>query len=426
MIITDLKIGVIGLGYVGLPIAIEFAKKFDVSGFDINESKVQTLKKHIDPSKEIDSDILKASSIRYTSDIVDLGTCNFYVVAVPTPVDKQKIPDLRALKSASQLVGQLLKKGDYVVFESTVYPGCTEEECIPILESVSELKFIQDFKVGYSPERINPGDTLRTLTKITKVVSGCDDESLEFVANAYSEIIEAGVYKAKSIKVAEASKVIENTQRDLNIALMNELAIIFDKLDINTKDVLEAAGTKWNFLKFYPGLVGGHCIDIDPYYLTYKAQQYGYTPEVILAGRKTNSYIPKFIVEKIVHELLTKGKKLSECRALIKGLTFKENVSDIRNSRVFDLVNGLEHYLINTDVEDPYVDLSEREIKELILVDSPNGPYDVLILAVAHKEFLKESYKEWCEYATNDVIIFDVKSSFRELEDMDNITYFSL
>ena len=426
LIITDLKIGVIGLGYVGLPIAVEFAKKFEVIGFDINESKVKTLKTYVDPSKEIETEILKASTLRYTSDILDLESCNFYVVAVPTPVDKQKIPDLTALRSASQLVGQLLKKNDYVVFESTVYPGCTEEECIPILESESELEFIRDFKVGYSPERINPGDTLRTLTKIIKVVSGCDDESLDLIAEAYSQIIEAGVFKAKSIKVAEASKVIENTQRDLNIALMNELSIIFDKLDINTKDVLEAAGTKWNFLNFYPGLVGGHCIDIDPYYLTYKAEQVGYTPEVILAGRKTNSFIPKFIVEKIVHQLLTKGKKLSECRALIKGLTFKENVSDIRNSRVFDLVNGLEHYLINTEVEDPNVDIQDIDMSFRKKLNTPNGKYDLMVLAVSHKVFLDEDIDDWSAYLKEDAIIFDVKSSHNHLRNSTDICYMSL
>lgn len=426
MDLNNYKIGVIGLGYVGLPIAVEFAKKFSVIGFDINESKVARLKENIDPSKEIPSEVLEESTLNYTHNIEDLTECNFFVIAVPTPVDKHKVPDLSALRSASKLVGQLLKKGDYVVYESTVYPGCTEEECIPVLEKESNLTYIKDFKVGYSPERINPGDTLRTLTKITKVVSGCDEESLELVAGMYEEIIEAGVFKAKSLKVAEASKVIENTQRDLNIALMNELAIIFDKLGINTKDVLDAAGTKWNFLKFHPGLVGGHCIDIDPYYLTFKAEQNGYTPEVILSGRKTNSFIPKFIIEKIVHQLLKKGKHLKDCRVLIKGLTFKENVSDIRNSRVFDLIHRLNHYLIYTDVEDPYVDRHEKEVQSINLIDTPTGQYDVIILAVSHKEFLAENDNDWKTYLNNDAIIYDVKSTHRYLMDAEHLDYFAL
>ncbi|NNE13525.1 MAG: nucleotide sugar dehydrogenase [Saprospiraceae bacterium] len=426
MHLENLKIGVIGLGYVGLPIAVEFAKKYDVVGYDINASKIEKLKKNIDPSKEIPTEILKEAELVYTHNKEDLSDCNFFVIAVPTPVDKYKVPNLTALKSASQIVSEKLTKGDYVVFESTVFPGCTEEICIPILESSSGLTFKKDFKVGYSPERINPGDTLRTLTKIIKVVSGCDEESLEFIAETYSSIIEAGVFKASSIKVAEASKVIENTQRDLNIALMNELAIIFDKLDINTRDVLAAAGTKWNFLKFHPGLVGGHCIDIDPYYLTYQAEQNGYTPEVILSGRKINSHIPRFIVEKIVHALLNSGKKLSECRTLIKGLTFKENVSDIRNSRVFDLVTGLQHYLISTDVEDPHVDPQELVKGDVNLITKPTGIYDVLILAVSHNQFVNESLEDWKSNLAKNAIIFDVKSSHGELLNVEDIDYMSL
>lgn len=426
MDLRDIKIGVIGLGYVGLPIAVEFAKKFDVIGFDINKRKIDILNNNVDPSNEIPSEILETSTLKYSNTISDLSNCNFYVIAVPTPVDKHKVPDLSALKSASKLVGKLLNKGDYVIFESTVYPGCTEEECIPVLVKESKLIYKSDFKVGYSPERINPGDTLRTLTKITKVVSGCDSESLELVAKVYEEIIEAGVFKAQSLKVAEASKVIENTQRDLNIALMNELAIIFDKLGINTKDVLEAAGTKWNFLKFHPGLVGGHCIDIDPYYLTFKAEQNGYTPEVILSGRKTNSFIPKFIIEKIVHHLLKKGKHLKNCRVLIKGLTFKENVSDIRNSRVFDLVHRLNHYLIYTDVEDPHVDRSDNEVKQLNIVDQPSGLYDVIILAVSHKKFLEETDKTWAPYLNDEAIIYDVKSTHQYLRSAEHLEYFAL
>jgi len=425
--IKHLKIGIIGLGYVGLPIALEFAKKYEVVGFDINSSKIDLLKQNIDPSKEIEKETLKEISLKYTSKEQDLSDCNFYVVAVPTPVDNHKVPNLFALKSASEIVGKLLKKGDYVVFESTVYPGCTEEVCLPILEEFSSLKNKEDFKIGYSPERINPGDKLHTLTKITKVVSGCDEEALNTIAQVYGSIIEAGIFKAKSLKVAEAAKVIENTQRDVNIALMNELAIIFDKLNINTNDVLEAAGTKWNFLKFYPGLVGGHCIGVDPYYLTYKAQQLGYTPEVILGGRRINDNTPKFIANKIIRSLTSLNKNITDCKVLIKGITFKENVSDIRNSKVFNLYNELKEFSMKVDVIDPNASTEEVENEYGIkMINTLNEKYDVIILAVSHDVFKVPSLSEWEDHMNDPVIFFDVKSIFTKQEKPKSVIYLNL
>ena len=425
--INDLKIGVIGLGYVGLPIAVEFAKKYHVVGFDINKAKVDLLKQNIDPSNEIEREELTQVDLHYTCESNDLKNCNFYVVAVPTPVDNHKVPDLNAIKSASKLVGDNLSIGDYVVFESTVYPGCTEEICLPILEESSGLQFKSQFKIGYSPERINPGDKLHTLTKITKVVSGCDEESLEFISQVYGSIIEAGIFNAASIKVAEAAKVIENTQRDVNIALMNELAIIFDKLDINTNDVLEAAGTKWNFLKFYPGLVGGHCIGVDPYYLTYKSQQLGYTPEVILGGRRINDNTPKFITDKIVRALTKMNKKLQDCNVLIKGITFKENVSDIRNSKVFNLYKELRAFSVNVDITDPKA--SPQEVKHeynIELTAQLNKKYDVIILAVSHDEFKIKDLTQWQDHMNDPVVFFDVKSIFAKSEKPDSVIYLNL
>ncbi len=423
-VLENSKIGVIGMGYVGLPVALGFASKYPVRGFDINEEKIALLHQGKDPADEVPPEEFDGKQISFTANIHDLSDCNFYVVAVPTPVDRYKVPDLTALKMASESVGQILNQGDYVVYESTVYPGCTEEVCVPILEEKADMKMGIDFKVGYSPERINPGDKNHTLTKIIKVVSGNDEEAAEHIADMYGSIIDAGVHKASSIKVAEASKIIENTQRDVNIALMNELAIIFDKLDINTSEVLKAAGTKWNFLNFYPGLVGGHCIDVDPYYLTYKANHLGYNPQVISSGRKVNSAVPQFVCKKIIKELLAQNKKLNECRVLIKGLTFKENINDIRNSRVFDLIEELESFSIRVEVEDYHI-TSQQIQPPINLITKPDGMYDVLILAVPHKKFVEEHTDTWSRYMKANAIIFDIRSIKPELRDGD-YSYMSL
>ena len=340
----EATLAVIGLGYVGLPIALAFARKLKVIGFDINDERVKMMKKGIDPSNELTKEDFKGCDISFTSSLNDLKKAQFFVVAVPTPIDEHNLPDLTPLLAASTTVGKVLKKGDYVVFESTVYPGCTEEDCIPVLEKHSGLKFVKDFKVGYSPERINPGDKEHTITKIKKVVSGCDKESLDTVAKVYETIIEPGVHRASSIKVAEAAKIIENTQRDVNIALMNELSIIFNKMGINTFDVLEAAGTKWNFLKFFPGLVGGHCIGVDPYYLTHKAEALGYHARVINSGRYVNDSMGFYVAKNIVKKIIAAGKNISKSKVLVMGATFKENVSDIRNSKVADVVKELKSF----------------------------------------------------------------------------------
>src|SRR6478752_167051 len=355
------KLAVIGLGYVGLPIALEFAKNISVIGFDINQNRIEMMKKGIDPSNELESDAFEGCDIVFTNSLDVLKGANFFIVAVPTPVDEHNIPDLIPVQKASETVGKVIKKGDYIVFESTVYPGCTEEDCVPIIEKGSGLKSIEDFKVGYSPERINPGDKEHTLEKIIKVVAGCDEESLNNIATVYEMVVKAGTYKASSIKVAEAAKVIENTQRDLNIALMNELSIIFDKVGINTYEVLEAAGTKWNFLKFQPGLVGGHCIGVDPYYLTYKASELGFNSEVITAGRYVNDTMGNYISKKIIQHIIQHSGNVKESKVLIMGATFKENVSDIRNSKVADIVNVLQSYYINIHIVDPCA--SSEELK---------------------------------------------------------------
>lgn len=353
------KLAVIGLGYVGLPIALEFAKKIKVIGFDINEERIKMMQNRIDPSHELPSEAFDGCDIEFTADTGVLKQAKFFIVAVPTPIDEHKLPDLKPLLSASKTVGECLKKGDYVVFESTVYPGCTEEDCVPVLEKFSGLKFKEDFKVGYSPERINPGDQVHTLPNIIKVVSGCDDESLDQIAKVYEIVVKAGVHRAPSIKVAEAAKVIENTQRDVNIALMNELSIIFNRMGINTYDVLEAAGTKWNFLKFYPGLVGGHCIGVDPYYLSYKAKEYGYHAQIINAGRFVNDSMGPYIAKQTVKKIIASGKDIRLSRVLVMGATFKENVSDIRNSKVADVVNELKSFGVNVEVVDPHADPEE-------------------------------------------------------------------
>ncbi|MBW8049537.1 MAG: nucleotide sugar dehydrogenase [Cytophagales bacterium] len=418
-------LAVIGLGYVGLPIALEFAKKVKVIGFDINAKKVGMMKDHVDPSGELEPKAFENCDIIFTHNTEDLKKAAFYIVAVPTPIDVYTIPDLNPLLSATRTVGKVLKKGNYVVYESTVYPGCTEEECIPILEQGSGLKFKKDFKVGYSPERINPGDKEHTLPNIIKVVSGCDKESLENIAKIYEIVVSAGIHRTSSIKVAEAAKVIENTQRDLNIALMNELSRIFDRLNINTYEVLEAAGTKWNFLKFVPGLVGGHCIGVDPYYLTYKAKELGHNPKVILSGRQINDGMGAFIAKKTVQLMIEYGKDIYRSKVLIMGVTFKENVSDIRNSKVADIVNELISFSVEIDIVDPLASSDElKEVYGLTLAKKIGKNYEAIIIAVNHKEYadLNESYFQ--SITNNNAVIVDVKGIYRNK--IKNLTYWSL
>lgn len=407
------KIAIIGLGYVGLPIALAFAKKLSVIGFDINAQRVEMMKQNIDPSKELEASAFEGCDIQFTANIEDLKEASFFVVAVPTPIDASRTPNLKPLLGASNTVGQVLKQGDYVVFESTVYPGCTEEDCLPILEELSGLKLGEDFKIGYSPERINPGDKERTIEKIVKVVSGSDDVALDNIAKVYELIIEAGVHRATSIKVAEAAKVIENTQRDLNIALMNELSIIFDKMDIPTMDVLKAAGTKWNFLNFYPGLVGGHCIGVDPYYLTFKAQKLGYNPQVILSGRRINDNMSSHVATKLVQMLLQEGKDLKTANILVMGVTFKENVSDIRNSKVADVVTALKDFSVNVDVVDPHASSEEVEHEYgFALIEAPNKNYDAVIVAVAHNEYKALDADYFKAISEGKPILVDLKNLY--------------
>ncbi len=422
------SIGVIGLGYVGLPIALEFAKKFKVIGFDINEARINLMRQGEDPSKELDSSAFEGTDILFTSNIEDLQKAHFFVVAVPTDVDDHKVPDLTPLKKASASVGKCLKKGDIVVYESTVYPGCTEEDCLPILEKESGLSLAKgDFKLGYSPERIVPGEKERTLTKILKIVSGSDAASLETIAKVYESIIEPGVYKASSIKVAEAAKVIENTQRDLNISLMNELSIIFDKMDIDTHEVIAAAGTKWNFIKLYPGLVGGHCIGVDPYYLLHKSKQLGYDPQVILSGRRINDGMPAHIAKRLVQLLIEKGKNIRQCKVLVQGITFKENVSDIRNTKVVDLVRELMDYSINVHVHDPYASPNEMAHEyKLSLTEHISTGYDAVVVAVAHNEYKIQGASFLLDITAPDGVIMDLKAIFSAADFPSGITYWRL
>ena len=409
------KLAVIGLGYVGLPIALEFAKKISVIGFDINQKRVDLMKNKIDPSNELESSAFDGTDILFTANIEDLKQANFFIVAVPTPVDKHNVPDLKPVLAASTTIGKALKRGDYVVFESTVYPGCTEEDCLPVMEQVSGLSLANgDFKLGYSPERINPGDKEHTITKIKKVVSGSDAESLDIIARTYEIIVTAGTHRASSIKVAEAAKIIENTQRDLNIALMNELSRIFDLMGINTYEVLEAAGTKWNFLKFFPGLVGGHCIGVDPYYLTYKSNSLGYNPEVILAGRRINDDMGAHVARKLVQQIIKQHKQVDATRVLVMGATFKENVSDIRNSKVVDVIEELKRYSVNVEVVDPLADAEEFHEEYGIHLQKDYGKdYDAVIVAVNHDQFttLDDSY--FSKILKQDGIVVDVKGDLR-------------
>ncbi len=421
----EAKIALIGLGYVGLPIALAFAKKVKVIGFDINEERVKMMQNKLDPSQELDSKEFEGCDIEFTTSIDVLRQANFFIVAVPTPIDEHNLPDLKPLLGASRSVGKALKKGDYVVYESTVYPGCTEEDCIPVLEAESGLKFKTDFKVGYSPERINPGDKEHTITRILKVVSGCDEESLDVIAETYKIIVEPGVHKAPSIKVAEAAKIIENTQRDVNISLMNELSIIFSRIGINTFDVLEAAGTKWNFLKFSPGLVGGHCIGVDPYYLTYKAEALGYHSRVINSGRYVNDSMGFYVAKQTVKNIIAAKKNISQSRVLVMGATFKENVSDIRNSKVADVIKEFESFGVKVDLIDPYA--SSDELKHEYgfgLVEKPGTGYDAVVVCVNHKEYLDLNEDYYKTLLSDGGIVVDVKGILRGK--IKNLTYWSL
>jgi len=408
------KIGVIGLGYVGLPIALEFARKVSVIGFDINEKRVDMMKKHIDPSKEVPAEEFVGRDIEFTSDLAKLREARFYIVAVPTPVDKFNVPDLKPVIGASETLGQVVKKGDYVVFESTVYPGCTEEDCIPVIEQISGLRAVEDFKTGYSPERINPGDKKNTLRSVVKIVSGCDAESLNEIAMVYELVVDAGVHRASSIKVAEAAKIVENTQRDLNIALMNELSMIFDRMHINTYDVLEAAGTKWNFLKFSPGLVGGHCIGVDPYYLTHKAAALGYEAKVISASRFINDNMAKNVARKVIMHVFRNAPDVNNARVLVKGVTFKENVSDIRNSKIVDTVKEIQAFNIKVDVEDPFAELDEVEHEYgLHLTRHERKDYDAVVIAIPHSPYKELTEDYFYSITRPTALVADLKGIFK-------------
>lgn len=410
------KLAVIGLGYVGLPIALEFAKRISVIGFDINEKRVEMMKQGIDPSNELEKSEFDGCDIVFTNSLDVLREAKFFIVAVPTPVDEHNVPDLTPVKKASETIGKVIKKGDYVVFESTVYPGCTEEDCLPVIEQLSGLKNVTDFKSGYSPERINPGDKTHTLAKIIKVVSGCDATSLEEIAKTYELVVAAGVHKASSIKVAEAAKIIENTQRDLNIALMNELSIIFNLIGINTYEVLEAAGTKWNFLKFQPGLVGGHCIGVDPYYLTYKASELGYDAEVILAGRNINDNMAKYVAKSVIQHIIKNSSDVKNAKVLVMGATFKENVSDIRNSKVADVVNALKSYHLNVDVVDPHADSDELNHEYgFSLSKNTDTDYDAVVVTVPHNEYKALGDDYFASITKAHAMIADLKGIYRNI-----------
>lgn len=407
---SSIVVSVTGLGYVGLPLALEFSKHFPVIGFDINAARIALMKKGIDPSNELDAKAFENCNITFTSESADLQKANFHIIGVPTDIDANKIPNLNPLLGASKSVGMQLKKGDIVVYESTVYPGCTEEDCVPLLEEFSGLKAGIDFDFGYSPERIVPGDKVRTLTKILKIVSGNTPETTQKIAKVYDTIIEAGLHIAPSVKVAEAAKVIENTQRDINISLMNELAIIFDKMNIDTQAVIEAAGTKWNFHKYQPGLVGGHCISVDPFYLIHKAKKIGIEPQVIAAGRRVNDFIPGFIAKRIVQSLIEQDKNPGKSRVLVMGVTFKEDVSDIRNSKVIDLIRELMDYSIQVHVVDTHGNPNELAHEYGIsLIDKPLGNYDIIVLAVGHKEYIQMSVQDFEKLSKDELYMYDIK-----------------
>jgi UDP-N-acetyl-D-galactosamine dehydrogenase len=452
LISNKLKLAVVGLGYVGLPLALEFAKKMSVIGFDINERNLKMLRNSQDPSEELGPETFENRNIIFTSDPEELKKASFYIVAVPTPIDKYNTPDLKPLLSATLSVAKVLKRGDYVIYESTVYPGCTEEECVPLLESVSGLKFIEDFKVGYSPERINPGDAEHSLQKTIKIVSGCDDESLDIIAKVYETVVEAGVHRAPGMKVAEAAKIIENTQRDVNIALMNELSILFNRMGINTYDVINAAATKWNFVAYTPGLVGGHCIGVDPYYMVHKASELKYHPQMIASGRFVNDSMGGYIAKQTVKRMLagnqTAGTQAGDhsagiqvgdasvatqagiqfsakSRVLIMGVTYKENVSDIRNSKVADIVYELLSYKTEVDVVDPKADPAYVEHEYGIkMVDKPTGKYNAIIMAVPHKEYRSMTQDDFKALLVPHGLVVDIRGVFRNI--IKDLDYWSL
>ncbi|WP_417699402.1 Vi polysaccharide biosynthesis UDP-N-acetylglucosamine C-6 dehydrogenase TviB [Pseudoalteromonas lipolytica] len=410
--LTDLKIGIIGLGYVGLPLAVEFGKKYQTLGFDINQNRVAQLVAGHDATLEVsDTELKESTSLNYSHNVADLELCNVYIVTVPTPIDEHKQPDLTPLVKASEMLGKVVKKGDIIIYESTVYPGATEEVCLPVVEQVSGLTFNQDFYAGYSPERINPGDKEHRVTNILKVTSGSTPEIAELVDQLYKSIITAGTHKASSIKVAEAAKVIENTQRDVNIALINELSIIFNKLGIDTLEVLEAAGTKWNFLPFRPGLVGGHCIGVDPYYLTHKAQSVGYHPEMILAGRRLNDGMGKHVVSELVKKMLKKRLQVEGANVLVMGLTFKENCPDLRNTKVVDIVTELKEYNINVDIVDPWCsnEEAEHEYGLSLTAEHKQNHYDAIVLAVGHNEFKDMGAQQIRALGKEQHVLYDLK-----------------
>ena len=408
---SDKKICIIGLGYVGFPLAIEFSKYYNTKGFDINSDRISQLKSSIDITGEIQSKDIKKSNLFLTNSKEDILDCNIYIVTVPTPIDQTKKPDLSALQSASKFVGSVINKGDIVIYESTVFPGCTRDECIPLIEKESKMKLNDDFLCGYSPERINPGDKINTLKNITKIVSGSNKEALNLVNEIYTKIVsDAKTFPVSSMEIAEAAKVIENTQRDLNIAFVNELSLIFDKLNINTKEVIDAAATKWNFLPFQPGLVGGHCIGVDPYYLTYKADVSGYSPEIILAGRRLNDNMGFYIAEKVIKLMISKSIIVENSKILVLGLTFKENCPDIRNSKVIDVISELKEYKTNIDIYDPWADskVVNQEYGLDLMDDSfLDKKYDAIVVAVSHKEFLSIDLEK---ISHQDSIVFDIKS----------------
>lgn len=408
----NINIGIIGLGYVGLPLAVEFGKKYSVLGFDINQSRIEQLQKGYDSTLEVsDNELKEAIYLKYSSAVTELKSCNVYIVTVPTPIDEHKQPDLTPLVKASEMLGKVVKKNDIIIYESTVYPGATEEACLPVVERVSGFKFNEDFYAGYSPERINPGDKEHRVTNILKVTSGSTPEIAEIVDQLYKSIITAGTHKASSIKVAEAAKVIENTQRDVNIALINELSIIFNKLNIDTLEVLEAAGTKWNFLPFRPGLVGGHCIGVDPYYLTHKAQSVGYHPEMILAGRRLNDGMGKHVVSELVKKMLKKRIQINGANVLLMGLTFKENCPDLRNTKVVDIVSELKEYNINVDIVDPWCSNEEaqHEYGLNLTTEYKENNYDAIILAVGHNEFKEMGADKIRGLGKVDHVLYDLK-----------------
>jgi UDP-N-acetyl-D-galactosamine dehydrogenase len=422
----DLKLEIVGLGYVGLPLALEFAKKRKVIGFDIDKKRIEELNSGIDKNLEFNKDELQNSNqLNFTNNQDDLKSANCYIITIPTPVDKFKKPDLTLLLKASETIGKIIKRSDLIIYESTVYPGCTEEVCVPVLEKFSKLKFNQDFFCGYSPERINPGDKEHTISNIKKVTSGSTPGIADLVDSLYKEIIIAGTHKAPSIKVAEAAKVIENTQRDLNIALMNELSKIFDKMGINTFDVLEAAGTKWNFLKFFPGLVGGHCIGVDPYYLTYKAIGMGYKPEVILAGRRVNDSMGAYVAKILVQKMIKAGKEIGKSKVLVMGSTFKEDVADIRNSKVVDVIEELKSYSVNVEVTDAYAEKEEmHEEYGIHLIDDIANDYDAVIVAVNHQKYMSLNEDYFKKITNGNGILMDIKGVFRgKIKDLE---YWSL